>query len=198
MIMSKNKIQKIARTIAAERQLNAAIQLWLNDGDSLAVHTLGMASYGLLHDLAALKDQNYKEWSSLVAKAHGGQARFRQTANQLKHAGRDSETPVDVPSNERNEVLLGAALVSYRVLTKDLSNIMGAFHLMMLMTHPDRFRVSADKDVDIEVGAQVAAEHLRCDIALRRKMVRGNLRLIQNGQLPSNINVRRGYHEDDH
>ncbi|MDE0849726.1 hypothetical protein, partial [Yoonia sp.] len=56
----------------------------------------------------------------------------------------------------------------------------------------------ADKDLDIEVGAQVAAEHLRYDIALRRKMVRGNLRLIQNGQLPSNINVRRGYHEDDH
>ena len=116
----------------------------------------------------------------------------------MKHADRDSETPVDVPSNERNEGLLGAALVSYRVLTEDLSDIMGAFHLMMLMTHPDRFQVSADKDLDIEVGAQVAAEHLRYDIALRRKMVRGNLRLIQNGQLPSNINVQRGYHEDDH
>lgn len=115
MIVSKNKTHKIARTIAAERQLNAAIQLWLNDGDPLAVHTLGMASYGLLDDLAVLKDQNYKEWSSLVAKAHGGQARFRQTANQLKHADRDSETPVDVPSNERNEGLLGAALVRYRV-----------------------------------------------------------------------------------
>ena len=90
----------------------------------------------------------------------------------MQHADRDSETSVDVPSNERNEVLLGAALVSYRVLTEDLSDIMGAFHLMMLMTHPDRFQVSADKDLDIEVGAQVAAEHLRYDIALRRKMVR--------------------------
>ena len=99
--MSKNKIQKIARTIAAERQFNAAIQLWLNDGDPLVVHTLGMASYGLLDDLAALKDQNYKEWISLVAKAHGGKARFRQTVNQLKHADRDSETSVDIPSSEK-------------------------------------------------------------------------------------------------
>ena len=70
--MSKNKTHKIARTIAAERRFNAAIQLWLNDGDPLAVHTLGMASYGLLDDLAALKDQSYKEWSSLVARAYGG------------------------------------------------------------------------------------------------------------------------------
>jgi hypothetical protein len=44
-------IERIAKLDAAERQLTAAIRLFFQEGDSLAVHTLACAAHDVLQSL---------------------------------------------------------------------------------------------------------------------------------------------------
>lgn len=189
-------LQKISRIFAAQRQLDAAIELWLGDGDSLAVHTLAMASYLLLSDLAASKDSSFREYSDSIIEKTVGHSNFRQLANQLKHADRDAGKEISVPSDSFNEAVLGAATVFYQVFVDDRSPLMAAFHLMMLMTHPKKFNIAEDSDPDIEAGAQIGANLMREDIALRRATVQINRALMRDGVRLNRIGLRRTHSQD--
>ncbi len=186
----------IPRVKAAERQLDAAIQLWLADGDALAVHTLAMASYSVLMDLTAAKDKEFHHRADELIIKTMGYAAFRHVANQLKHGDRDPESPVKIPDQELNESIMGGALTFFRVITGGVSEVMGAFHLMMLSAHPEAFQVADDPDPDIEAGAQEGARILRAEISLRHSTVEANLCLIMGGHIPANIGVRRKYHDE--
>jgi hypothetical protein len=41
----------VTKMEAARRQLRVAIEMWFNDGDAVATHTLARAAYQLIHDL---------------------------------------------------------------------------------------------------------------------------------------------------
>ena len=92
---------------------------------------------------------------------------------------------------------MGMALAIYRTLERDLTPEMGAFHVMSLSAYPDNFQVVADEDPDIEHGAQVGAAVMREDVELRRTMVRSFLKLIVDGSLPANVNLRRRHRNDN-
>jgi hypothetical protein len=62
---------------------------------------------------------------------------------------------------------------------------------MSLAAYPNNFQVAAHKDPDIESGLQMRASLLRGDVEQRRAMVRLFLKLIAEGFLPTNINLRR-------
>ncbi len=100
----------IPRVKAAERQLDAAIQLWLSDGDALAVHTLAMASHSVLMDLTAAKDKEFHHRADELMRKAMGYAAFRHVANQLKHRDRDPESPVKIPDQELNESIMGKSM----------------------------------------------------------------------------------------
>jgi hypothetical protein len=68
---------------------------------------------------------------------------------------------------------------------------MGAFHLTMLVTHPEQFRVAPDPDPDIEAGAQYGAELLRNSWDARRQMANVQLTSIKRGILPANVGLKR-------
>ena len=171
------KSTEIPRIEAAERQLDAAIKMWLTGGDTLAVHTIAMASYGLLNDLASARDAQFRRHSNEQIRSTMGHNAFHRVANQLKHGDRDPNSPLNVPCNQFNESIIGGALVAFRVITEDLSELMGAFHLMMLLAHSEKFSFSEDDDPDVEDIAQYMGSLMREDVSLRRTVVEQHLKL---------------------
>jgi len=84
----------ITKLEAARRQLNTALELWFDDGDPVAIHTLAYAAYEIIHVLSKkngrlralvfdsdiIKDEFRSEWNVLVKKED----------NFFKHANNDS------------------------------------------------------------------------------------------------------------
>ena len=52
-LQSSDDPKELTKIVAAERQINAAIRMFLASDDELAVHTLGSAAYRILRDLKA-------------------------------------------------------------------------------------------------------------------------------------------------
>ena len=99
-MFSKEKITKLQ---AAERQLNESIQLFFENRDPLAIHTLASASHEILYqlgknkgvkgilknpDLGLIKDGRWKEWCTFLNKNY----------NFLKHARCDPKEVIEFPS----------------------------------------------------------------------------------------------------
>ena len=80
LAMTEGSITKLE---AARRQLDCALRLRLEGGDSLAVHTLAFAAYCLLRDLIG-KSERKK-----VLKDFEETLEFRKVPNYLKHADSD-------------------------------------------------------------------------------------------------------------
>jgi hypothetical protein len=180
----------LTRLDGARRLLDEAIRLWLEARDPLAVHTLTMAAFRVLYDLHQHRNrEQHRRLQNLISEI--GFSRLYKLSNKLKHADRDPGVLLDVPSEEDNEWRMGMALAIYRMLKDDLTPEMGAFHLMSLSAYPDNFQVAPDDDPDIEHGAQIAAALMREDVNARRDTVRMNLKLIADGSLLANVDLRR-------
>ena len=69
----------IDKVEAARRQVECAIRLVAAHDDELAVHTLAMAAFGILNDLAAARHVNYdamfKRFSRFNRSPKGGRAK---------------------------------------------------------------------------------------------------------------------------
>lgn len=186
----------LTRRDGARRLLDEAIRLWLDARESLAVHALTMAAFRVLYDLHQHENEGeHPRLKALLSEI--GFSHLFELWNKLKHADRDPEVPLSVPSEKENEWRMGMALVMYRTLERDLTPEMGAFHLMSLSAYPDTFQVVADEDPDIEHGAQVGATLMREGVELRRTMVRSFLKLIEDGSLSANVNLRRRHRNDN-
>lgn len=182
------KQPKISKLNAGQRQLDEAIQLWIEGRDVLAVHTLTMAAFSIFYALRnnVVQGDPLEEYLS-----RRGHKEFRAFANFLKHADRDPDNSSEEPSLLEHEHRIGFALLLYRELTGELTPRMGAFHLMSLMTYPENFRVAIDPDSDIEIGAQWAARLARDSVEMRRTQVQVYLTAIGKGIVPANAGVRR-------
>ena len=181
-------IQKIE---ASERQLNEAVQMWLDVRDPLALHTVVMASFGILKDLhsARFPDQGVDPLRGMLSQL--GYREFNRIANFLKHADRDPDATISVPNDKLNESRIGICVPILRCLDRKLSSKLGAFHLMSMMIYPEEFQIAPDPDKDVEWGAQYAACAARESTDLRRQMVRGYIKIMEAGVLPADINLRR-------
>jgi hypothetical protein len=180
----------------AQRLLDEAIRLWLDAREPLAIHSLTMAAFRVLYDLHKReKEAQHPRLEALLSQI--GFSRLYELSNKLKHADRDPEILLSAPLDEENEWRMGIALVMYRTLERDLTPEMGAFHLMSLTAYSENFQVVADEDPDIEHGAQKGAALMRGDVELRRMMVRSFLKLIVDGSLPANVDLRRRPRNDN-
>ena len=91
MIIKINKIE------AAQRQIDTAIRLLFNNDDPIAIHTLIMAGFRILRDLASKKNGNMHNLVQNIIKP-GMEAKFwgsmHKFSNFLKHAERDCQGPI--------------------------------------------------------------------------------------------------------
>lgn len=93
---------RVTKLDAARRQLLTAIELWFQDGDPIAIHTLAYAAHEIVHRLFRLKGLHDLLFDSSVVK-EGQRVEWgkllKQGANFLKHAKieNDPDVFIDFP-----------------------------------------------------------------------------------------------------
>jgi len=140
----KEKIKKgihITKLDAALRQLETAIILWFNNGDSLSIHTLVSASYQIIYDLNKhQKGPRMTPDSELIKpeKQQEFKRALKEWANFMKHADTDPAKTIFF-NPEVNEYLLFDAVTSYSIITKEIRPILHCFRIWFIICHPDIF-----------------------------------------------------------
>jgi hypothetical protein len=181
----------VGKIEASDRQLNEAVQMWLDARDPLAIHTLAMGGFGILKDLyqVRFKEKATDPLRNLLSQLPYDE--FNAISNFLKHADRDPDANISVPDDRINESRIGICLTVLRCLGRPLTPTLAAFHLMSLMTYPELFRIPPDSDPDIEFWAKHWAQAAKKNTDLRRQNVRIYTKLIESGIIPADSNFKR-------
>lgn len=133
--------QSINKIEAARRQINAAIRLLFDNEDPLPIHTLIMAAFRILRDLASKKDTSRVHATFCSMIKPGMEKKFwRETQsfyNFIKHADKDPEAIYDMPSEEINDASLLIASQYYQELSGTLSQEMQVFFAWFGGKHPE-------------------------------------------------------------
>src|SRR5262245_9318853 len=100
---------------AARRQLNAAIRMWFNDDDAVAIQTLAHASHEIIDRLCHHAGHNPPLFGSeLIAKERRMELGWwlRRAPNFFKHADRerDPDDAIEFPTNSGPLFLMGSVL----------------------------------------------------------------------------------------
>lgn len=134
-VLKVNKIQ------AAQRQIDIAIRLLFENEDPLPIHTLIMAAFRILRDLASKKDKSRVDETFRSMIKPGTEKRFwkeiQSFSNFLKHADEDPEAVFEVPSEEVNDANLLVASLYYRELTGTMTPEIMAFLAWFGGIHPE-------------------------------------------------------------
>jgi hypothetical protein len=150
----------IDKSEAARRQIECAIRLVAAQDDELAVHTLTMAAFGILNDLAGARSADYEvKFKPYFTKI--GWSHLTKTANFLKHANRDPEGILASLDPRENDRGIGFTLLLYRQVKRTLTPTMAAFHCWMLIRHPDEFQIVEDADKSFEAAYRDSIRVLR-------------------------------------
>lgn len=120
--MSKIKLNKIE---AARRQLDAAIRMLFANEDPVAIHTLCMAAFRILRDLAAKRGDSYIHKVTQASIRPGMEKEFwaamHVPSNFLKHADRDADAILDEVDEKVNDIIILLACLYYRDLGYQLT-----------------------------------------------------------------------------
>jgi hypothetical protein len=181
----------VGKIEVSDRQLNEAVQMWLDARDPFAIHTVAMAGFGVLKDLHKFRfpEEATDPLRNLLSQISYNE--FNKISNFLKHADRDPDTNISVPDDRLNESRIGICLTVLRCLGRPLTPTLGAFHLMSLMTYPEQFRIAPDSDPDIEFAAKYWSQAAQNKTDLRREQVRIYIKLMESGIIPTDINWKR-------
>lgn len=127
---------KLSKLEAAQRQLNAAIDLYFESGDEVATHTLAGAAYTLVTDLNG-RARNIDELLKFIKpKNHEDfRKRWNKPQNFFKHANRDPEAILDF-NPQMTEIVLLMACEEYGELG-ERSDQMYLFAAWFMLQNPD-------------------------------------------------------------
>ena len=101
----------ITKPDAAVRQLDGACRLRLGNDDSLLVHTLGYAAFGILHDLVRARPHPVNDVLDILLDQSSKMGRaFKDVPNFLKHADRDPEGMLAAHSPDTVHLTLSLAI----------------------------------------------------------------------------------------
>ncbi|MBI2471132.1 MAG: hypothetical protein HYV59_07805 [Planctomycetes bacterium] len=136
--MAKIEINKFE---ASQRQIDAAIRMLFSNEDPVAIHTLAMASFQVLQDLAAKRsDCSIDKMTKSIIKP-GKEKELRKIlhslSNFLKHADRDPEAVINNVDEEANDFVLLFSCFYYRDLGQQLTSEMTTLLSWSYIWHPD-------------------------------------------------------------
>ncbi len=136
----REQLLRISKLDAARRQLDAALLLYFNDGDPIAVHTLAAATHGILRDLAQKSGSHtliersllHSVGEDLTMQAMGA---TRAVQNFLKHADRDPDAVLEFsPESTILQFLDSAA--TYLEITGEQTLLQRALETWLLLHYP--------------------------------------------------------------
>jgi hypothetical protein len=136
----------ITKLEAARRQLETAIKLYFDEGDSASIHTLCCAAYNVIQVLnkkqnspLTLNDMMLKDLSDLMptrAKRKDAHDYLNQTENFLKHGNSDPDATHTFDSNY-TEALLFDAVIKYGRLAGECSPELAMYLIWFASLHPE-------------------------------------------------------------
>ena len=126
----------ITKLEAAQRQLDGACRGRLNHEDSLNVHTLGYASFGILSGLVRARPHRMNDVLAILLDQTSKMGRqFREVPNFLKHADRDPDGMLAAHSPDTVHLTLALAIRLWVELGNQESEAMRKF-----MQLPDPYK----------------------------------------------------------
>jgi hypothetical protein len=124
---------QVTKLDAARRQLETAIRLLFEQADSVSVHTLAHASFGILKGVAESRNArcvlNVAEELAVEKKNGGFWKEFNRTGNFFKHGDKDPEEVLSGMPEEENEALISLAIEIYLELNGQVTPAIEAFFL---------------------------------------------------------------------
>lgn len=130
--------KEITKTEAARRQIDAAILMLFRNDDPLAVHTVAMAVFRLLRDLA--KSRGLKDpFDSMIPPGTERDfwGEFNHAANFLKHADQDPNGALSPFPEDTNDQLLVIACTYFELLGNRWTLEMGVLVFWYISLHPE-------------------------------------------------------------
>lgn len=125
---------------AARRQVDAAIRMLFQAEDPVPIHTLAMASFGILRNLTEKRGNSIQaEIDSMIKPGMEGKfwGRFFNLANFLKHADKDPEAIHDFAEEEVNDMVLALCAKLYASLGYSLTQEMSALLVWFCCVHEE-------------------------------------------------------------
>jgi hypothetical protein len=156
--------QQISKLDAARRQLDTAIELWVEDRDALSAFTLAFASFKILLNLYPHQaaDGFGKMIDTLIAHRIGWKA-FSRHVNFLKHADKDPEAVLVDFHPDMAITVIGLATFLHRRLNNGVLTLqMKAFDSWIEMAAADDLGIEA-----VDQNPERAAENRRIRAALK-------------------------------
>lgn len=132
---------KINKAEAARRQVDTAIRMLYSLEDPVSIHTLAMAAFRILRDLASKLDDSYMEKviDSMIKPEKIGAfwGAMNSFSNFLKHANKDPDGIHDGVDEEVNDVTLFVACLYYQDLGHQFTPEMSAHVGWFTTLHPE-------------------------------------------------------------
>jgi hypothetical protein len=133
----------VSKIEAAKRQLDSAIELWFQEKDEIAVHTLLAAAYGVIYDLnkkhgtlhealydtAVVKEEYRREWVWTL----------KTPSNFFKHADKDSDPDGQVDFYPLLNVVYMLFAVTGLASLKQQPSVMARLFSLWMFIHEPRF-----------------------------------------------------------
>lgn len=133
-------LENITKIEAAERQINAAIQMMFESKDPLAVHSLAMAGFGIVRDLGKKKSVSiHQKIEDRIApgKIPKFWQVFRRSSNFLKHADHFPDGILETFNEAQNPLLLFISSAYFFELTKRHSQEMLVLMSWVSLKYPN-------------------------------------------------------------
>lgn len=132
--------EKIKKIDAAYRQLDQAVELYFNEGDYIAIHTLACAAHQIIHDINHhRKGPELLYDSALIKDEYRGLAKkyLNKHYNFFKHANNDPDPDGVIDFNPTaTEVFITAAIRGLSFLNIQLSIKQSAFFAFWCIHNP--------------------------------------------------------------
>lgn len=157
---------------AAQRQLDCAIRLFIDEEDSLSIHTLAFASFKVLYDLTKGEDID------LIIRKFGW--KLAKIPNFLKHADTDPHAILGYHGESYCMNTIGLATCLYFYQFKKRTPEMWAFHWHLKILHPEEFNLPKDADGGVEVLYKMGCTVIKSDNMVKKFLLRGLLEFAEN------------------
>lgn len=154
---------KISKMEAARRQLQAAVGLFFDEGDDVAVHTLVAAARQVLVDLLKRQGKTLRLEEHLKKQyTPEGQSRWHkaraQAENFFKHAQRDPAAGLEFNPAQTHFLLLDC-VEAYSVLARRSLHELRAFTAWFLLEYPDYITPGPLKDIMCALPEELRGAH---------------------------------------
>ena len=154
---------RVNKSEAARRQLDVAIRMLFNNEDPVPIHTLSMAGFRILRDLAAKRSDSYMAKVTKLMIKPGMEGEFWRLmnlpSNFLKHADKDPFGVLDNIDEEANDGILCIASLFYQDLGYTLTPEMTTLVAWYTGQHPEFLLDNASPALKSAASQSFSASH---------------------------------------